>query len=150
MSNQKQISTLAGIAIIIASIIVFFGGVFTYQYFAVQKESTINPVKEKTFTQQEQSLIKNLLGSWEQKFNSAAPNDPSCNPDSYEIQFNADETYNSWLHCGPFESGTWSLNKDTLTLTEQGSLSYQQKITIKGDALNLSEDGDFKKVKDNP
>ena len=33
---QKRVSTLAGIAIIIAATIVLYGGAFTYQYYAVQ------------------------------------------------------------------------------------------------------------------
>ncbi|MCX6752388.1 MAG: hypothetical protein NTZ87_02715 [Candidatus Nomurabacteria bacterium] len=45
MPKQKQISTLVGIAIIIASIIVFLGGVFAYQHFVIQKIQQTNIVQ---------------------------------------------------------------------------------------------------------
>jgi hypothetical protein len=37
MKNQKEVSTLVGVIVIVATVVVFFGGVLTYQYLALQK-----------------------------------------------------------------------------------------------------------------
>ena len=41
MQNQKGISTLAGIIIIIVVAVVLFGGIFAYQYFAVKTQPVV-------------------------------------------------------------------------------------------------------------
>ena len=36
MQNQKKVSTLVGVIIIIVAAVVLFGGIFTYQYFSAK------------------------------------------------------------------------------------------------------------------
>ena len=51
MQKQKGISTLVGIVIIIVAGIILFGGVFAYQYFAMQKQQNQNQ-QQQTVNQQ--------------------------------------------------------------------------------------------------
>ena len=57
MQKEKGISTLIGIIIIIAVAVIFFGGVFVYQYFTVksQQNSEFFALRQKTNQTQNQT-----------------------------------------------------------------------------------------------
>jgi len=53
MQNQKKVSTLVGVIIIIVAAVVLFGGIFTYQYFSAKAnniQTTDQTVGWKTYT----------------------------------------------------------------------------------------------------
>jgi hypothetical protein len=66
MKNQKTISTLWGIIIIVAVAVVLFGGCFAYQYFAKQDFETISDKNSswKTYTNTEYGFEVKLPDSW--------------------------------------------------------------------------------------
>ncbi len=59
MQNQKGISTLTGIVIIIIAAVVILGGVFAYQYFATQKTNNQPQIQSEEQNQNQQQNTEN-------------------------------------------------------------------------------------------
>jgi len=68
MQKQKGISTLAGVIIIVAVVVVLFGGVFAYQYFAKSQTPVTNDQQNfNVQTQQPTNQEINNTGAIEQE-----------------------------------------------------------------------------------
>jgi hypothetical protein len=142
MAKKKKLLILSGI-IVVALAVIIGVGFFAYQKFWLPDAN-------------QNHLAKDLIGSWVQTFETVSPDEalfgPNCNPDSWEIKFNEDGTYESWLHCRPAESGTWVLNGNIITFNNTGDSYntknfYTEKVTINADNLNLGPHADFKRIK---
>ena len=66
MPKQKQISTLVGIIIIIIAIVILFGGVFAWQYFATKNSAQIQgqTADWKTYTNSEYGFELKYPSDW--------------------------------------------------------------------------------------
>lgn len=152
---RGRATLLGGVIIVIGIAIVAFGGVFAYKYLMAQKEKSDIEISGKTYNQQEQSLVRNLLGLWSQKTNETVPVVKNCVPDRYDITFDFKEkslVYLTLSHCRLADFGTWSLDGDTITLISQTpeSVTRKEKVILKGTTLNLSDDGEFKRFVGDP
>ena len=65
MQKQKTISTALGILMIIIAVVIFFGGVFLYQYFSLQNKKQVASVNSwKTYVNNEYGFKITFPDSW--------------------------------------------------------------------------------------
>ncbi len=79
------------------------------------------------------ALGNKLMGDWQAKSEDEA--DKTCKT-GYEVKFseeNGKKVYQSWQHCRPLESGTWSLDGDTITINTQTQTNWQEKVYIENE-----------------
>jgi hypothetical protein len=85
-----------------------------------------------------------IIGAWSDDDAAAEKSEIFPDGDSREIQFNraaGRRVYQEYLHQRPGGSGTWSLRKCVLTITE-GGISTRYTVTeLRGDRLLLREAG---------
>lgn len=79
MQKQKEISTLVGIVIIIATIVILFGGIFAYKYFITRTQQN----SEFLVSRQKTNQTQIQTASWKTYKNSYG----------YEIEYPSDWTY---------------------------------------------------------
>ncbi|MGA2417731.1 MAG: hypothetical protein ABSF55_00595 [Candidatus Staskawiczbacteria bacterium] len=126
MQKQKGTSTLTGIIIILVEIVILFGGVFTYQYFALKQIKF--PVASPSLSAQ-QILNKPFPLAGEPTTNQTANTNPT------------NETFNIGNH----EILIRIVNKN-IEITDENSGALIQKIPLNEDIFNWNSNPQIKDV----
>ncbi|MBI3631784.1 MAG: hypothetical protein HY219_02890 [Candidatus Staskawiczbacteria bacterium] len=140
--KNRQIFITIGFLIIILIL-----GFFIYKIL-IFKNSYKEGNQGESGIQAEMQLEKKLLsGYWSQTSEKPSLEDENCKIDEYIFEFTREDsgkgTYNSWLHCRPFEMGTWNLLGDIITMTSSDGTFTSTKISIENNILELGDLGNF-------
>lgn len=117
MQNQKGISTLVGVVIIIAVAVILFGGIFAYQYFATLKANN-------------QPQVQNQQQAINQQTNNNQPADLTAGWKTYnETDFGFSFKYpNTWI-----ADDNLTLNTCCLNVSNYDPIKKQSQFLEKGE-----------------